>query len=109
MRLTLRFAATLGFLFSLPAMGTVFATVHGVVHDPQHRPIAAALVTLQAADSAFAVHATSDSSGEFNLPEAPIGVYSLEVAATGFATIKQPLNIASGTYPIVHIQLSVAS
>ena len=90
------------------AHATVFATVHGVVHDPQHRPIAGALVTLQAADSAFAVHATSDNSGEFDLPEAPIGVYTLEVAAAGFATAEQPLSIASGTNPIVHILLAVA-
>ena len=41
---------------SIPALATVFATVHGVVHDPQHRPIAGAQVTLQAADSNFTLH-----------------------------------------------------
>ena len=69
---------------SLPASATVFATVHGVVHDPQHRPIAGASVTLQAADSDFALHATTNADGEFELPEAPIGVYRLTVTAAGF-------------------------
>src|ERR1019366_3800498 len=36
---------------SLPACATVFATVHGVVHDPGHRPVVGAEVRLQAADS----------------------------------------------------------
>ena len=53
---------------SLPALATVFAAVHGVVHDPQHRPIAGAKVTLQAADSAFVLHAATNSDGEFALP-----------------------------------------
>ena len=77
---------------SLPACATVFATVHGVVHDTQHRPIAGATVTLQAADSDFALHATTNSDGEFELPQAPIGVYRLTVAASGFANSTQTLD-----------------
>ncbi len=80
-------AAALLLAASLPAFATVFATVHGVVHDPQHRPIANAKVTLQAADSAFTLNATTDSEGEFELPQAPIGVYRLQVGANGFATV----------------------
>ena len=57
---------------SLPAFATVFAAVHGVVHDPQHRPIAGAKITLQAADSAFVLHGVTNGDGEFELPEAPI-------------------------------------
>jgi hypothetical protein len=97
------------FLFaSVPALATVFATVHGVVHDPQHRPLAGADVTLQAADSEFTVRAKTTTDGEFELPQAPIGVYRLTIASTGFAAITQPLIIASGTNPILHIMLSVA-
>jgi hypothetical protein len=98
------------FLFAcMPALATVFATVHGVVHDPQHRPIAVADVTLQAANSEFLLRAKTNSDGEFELPQAPIGVYRLTVASCGFATITQPLTIASGTNPILHIMLSVAA
>ena len=101
-------ATTLLLAASLPTSATVFATVHGVVHDPQHRPIAGAMVTLQAADSDFALHATTNADGEFELPEAPIGVYRLTATATGFANAKLTLTIASGTNPVLHIPLQVA-
>src|SRR5580658_9648851 len=93
---------------SLPAFATVFATVHGVVHDAQHRPIAGATVTLQAADSDFALHATTNTDGEFELPEAPIGVYRLTITAAGFSSATQTLTVASGTNPVLHIPLGVA-
>ena len=94
---------------SLPASATVFATVHGVVHDPQHRPIAGAVVTLQAADSDFVLRAKTDANGEFELPQAPIGVYRLTIASPGFSTATEALNVASGTDPILHVALPVAS
>jgi hypothetical protein len=100
--------AALSLAGSLPASATVFATVHGVVHDQQHRPIAGATVTLEAADSDFALHATTNADGEFELPQAPIGVYRLTVAASGFASATQTLTVASGTNPVLHIPLEVA-
>ena len=92
---------------SLPAFATVFATVHGVVHDPQHRPIAGAEVTLQAADSDFALHATTNADGEFELPQAPIGVYRLTVTAPALPPRRRALTVASGTNPVLHIPLEV--
>ena len=109
MRITSRLAMVLLLASSIPALATVFATVHGVVHDPQHRPIANAKVTLQAADSTFALNATSDSEGVFELPQAPIGVYRLQIVAPGFSTVTEPLTLASGTNPILHIALPVAA
>jgi hypothetical protein len=94
---------------SPPVYATVFATVHGVVHDPQHRPIAGAQITLQSSDSAFILHATSGLDGTFELPQAPIGVYQLTVTADGFSTATQPLSIASGTNPVLHIPLSIGT
>ena len=93
---------------SLPALATVFATVRGVVHDPRHRPVAGAEITLQTANSTFTLHATSGTNGEFELPQAPIGIYRLEVNAPGFATVTQPLMVASGTNPVVHVALQLA-
>jgi len=94
---------------SLPALATVFATVHGVVHDPNHRPIANASIALQAADSAFVLHAVTNAEGAFELPQTPIGVYRLRVAASGFATLSQPVTVASGTNPILHLPLSIGA
>jgi hypothetical protein len=93
---------------SLPAAATVFATVKGVVHDPQHRPIAGAQVTLHAANTDFSLQTTTATSGGFELAQVPIGVYRLEVSASGFASVTQSLAIASGTNPVLHIPLSLA-
>jgi hypothetical protein len=103
------FVAFLSLAACVPTYATVFATVHGIVHDPQHRPVAGAVVTLKAAESDFTLTAKTNSEGEFDLPQAPIGVYQLIIAAAGFATTEQSLTVASGTNPIVHIPLAVES
>jgi hypothetical protein len=107
-RLSLFVVAVLLQAASLPACATVFATVHGVVHDSGHRPIVGAEVTLQAADSDFALHATTGADGSFEMTQAPIGVYRLSVSAPGFATVTQTLTVASGTNPVLHIPLAVS-
>jgi hypothetical protein len=106
-----RFALLLVALFltvAPSASATVFATVHGVVHDPQHHPLAGAQITLQAADSGFALHTASGADGSFELREAPIGVYRIQVTAAGFAPVDEPLVLASGTNPVLHMMLSLA-
>ena len=107
----MRHSATfvLALLLSSPisAFATVFATLHGIVHDPQHRPIAGARVTLHAADSDFVLEAATNAAGEFELSQTPIGFYRLEVSAPRFATLRQSLTIASGTNPVLHVLLSV--
>src|SRR6516164_7369720 len=94
---------------SIPAFATVFASLHGVVHDPQHRPLAGAHIVLQAASSDFSVSTSTNTDGEFDLPEAPIGVYKLTVSASGFETVTQSITLSSGTNPLVHIALPVES
>ena len=105
------FTTTLPFLLaaSLPAFATVFATVHGVVHDPQHRPVTGANVTLQATDSDFVLHATTNTEGEFELAQAPIGVYRLTVSFDGFESTTETVTLASDTNPILHIALGIGS
>ena len=109
MRYSSPLASVLLLATSLPAFATVFATVHGVVHDPQHRPVADAEISLKAADSAFILRTRTNTNGEFQLPQAPIGIYRLTVSASGFATVTEALTTASGTSPVVHIPLQLAS
>jgi hypothetical protein len=96
-------------LVCAPAGATVFATVHGVVHDAQHRPVLGAHITLQASESAFVLRAVSNAEGTFQLEQVPIGVYRLIVVAPGFETVTEALTVASGTNPILHILLSVSA
>lgn len=109
MKRSLFFVAFLSFALAVPSRASVFATLHGVVHDSEHRPIAGAAVTLQAADSAFNLNATSNAEGEFNFPPAPIGLYKLTVSAPGFTTVAEQLTLNAGTNPVVHVPMSVES
>ena len=109
--LALKKLAALGLLlFSASiARATVFSQLQGVVHDPQHRPLAAAHITLAAAHSAFTLAADSNSEGSFTLPNIPLGDYIVTVTHTGFRTLQQSLTLHSGTMPILHFQLQIAS
>jgi outer membrane receptor protein involved in Fe transport len=90
-------------------LGTVFGTVRGIVHDPQHRPVADAQVTLKAKASDFSQTATTDANGEFHFDAVPLGVYSVEVTQTGFTSQQQELTVLSGTAPILHFELQLAT
>ena len=102
-------AVILSFLLPSLAIATVFATIHGVVHDAQHHPIAGAQIVLQSSGSEFVLHAVTGSNGEFQISRVPIGDYRLEVSAAGFAALNQPLTIVSATNPVLHIPLSIAA
>ncbi len=60
-------------LLALPplARATVFATVHGVVHDQRHHPIAGAKVSLEAAESEFKLESATGANGEFEILQVP--------------------------------------
>ena len=98
-------------LFASPVLlrATVFATIHGVVHDPQHRPISNAHIALRSADSAFTLAAVTAANGQFQITEVPIGVYKLDVTATGFADFTQSLAVSSATNPVLHIPLALGA
>jgi TonB dependent receptor/Carboxypeptidase regulatory-like domain/TonB-dependent Receptor Plug Domain len=95
---------------SLPlAPAAELTAVRGVVHDPQHRPIAGATVTLRAAYSDFALTEKTNTSGEFSSSAVPPGVYVVTAAQAGFNTTTQSITIASDTTPVLHFELQVAA
>jgi outer membrane receptor protein involved in Fe transport len=88
---------------------TIFGTVRGVVHDPQHRPVADAQVVLKAKASAFTLTAQTDVNGDFHFDAVPVAEYTITVSKTGFATEEQAATVLSGTAPILHFELHLAS
>lgn len=88
---------------------TIFGTVRGIVHDPQHRPVADVQVVLKAKASAFVLTAQSDANGEFHFDSVPVAEYAVTVSKAGFATGEQALTVLSGTAPILHFELALAS
>jgi hypothetical protein len=89
------------------AHATVFSQLQGIVHDPQHRPIASASITLTAAHSAFTQSAATNADGAFILPNIPLGDYVVTIAHPGFATLRQSLTLHSDTSPVLHFQLQL--
>ena len=69
------------FVFGVVAHATIFGSVRGVVHDPQHRPIQGASVTLKAQNSDWKQSQSSDQNGEFDFTSLPIGSYTVTVTA----------------------------
>jgi len=63
------------FFIAAPALATIFGTVRGIVHDPQHRPVADATVTLKAKTSAYTQTTQSDGQGEFHFDAVAVGEY----------------------------------
>jgi len=107
-RLKLLLSAVL-LLTASAAFANVYGAIRGVVHDPQHRPIQNAMVMLRAKSSDWAKSVTTDINGEFQLNAVPLGDYSVSVASQGFAQTTQDVTVISGSVPVVHFQLHVAS
>ena len=91
------------------ALANIYGTVRGIVHDPQHRPIQDAMVMLKSKSSDWTKSATTDASGEFQLNGVALGDYSVSVASEGFAQTSQDVTVISGTVPVVHFSLRVAT
>lgn len=96
-------------LIASTALATIFGSVRGIVHDPQHRPVEGAIVMLKAKSSDWTKSANTNANGEFALNAIPIGEYAISVASPGFAEGLQSVVVTSGTQPVVHFQLSLAS
>jgi len=94
---------------ALPVLATVFGTVRGIVHDPQHRPVPGGTVTLKAKTSSYVQTAQTDANGEFHFDAVPLGEYRVTASATSFASEELSIGVLSGTAPILHFELKLGS
>ena len=94
---------------ALPVNANIFGQIHGVVHDPQHRPVAGVNVEVRGANSAYSKTATTGADGSFTLSSIPLGDYIVTVSGSGFANVRQVLTLASDTSPILHFELSLGT
>lgn len=90
------------------ASGGVFGTIRGIVHDPDHRPIAHARVTIRAVAAEWSKTAETDSDGEITFPAVPIGSYDITVSGDGFSPAVHRIEVAGGSAPVLHFQLKLA-
>jgi len=92
-----------------PAQAEIFGTVRGIVHDPQHRPIQDAAVDLKAQHSDWVQHQKTNENGEFEFSAVPLGEYTVTVTVSGFQQAQENVIVESGTSPVLHLQLALAS
>jgi hypothetical protein len=106
-----KYIAQLGGMLLLLAASlsaTIFSSITGLIHDPQHRPVQAAQVTLSATDSDWSQTAVSNDAGEFRFDNVPLGAYTIKVEAEGFGAQTQNLTLASGSEARLHFPLAVS-
>ncbi|HYL68212.1 MAG TPA: TonB-dependent receptor [Candidatus Limnocylindria bacterium] len=96
-------------LFTPFVRATIFGNIRGIVHDPQHRPIAGAEVKLHSATSDWLQVKQTDSEGQFAFTAVPLGDYVVTVSLTGFATAEQRITLAAESSPVIHIQLKISA
>ena len=88
---------------------TVFGTVRGIVHDPQHRPVSDVKIVLTAKNSDYTITVRTDADGEFQFDSVPLGEYRVTVSDTAFAPEEHGVTVLSGSAPILHFELHLAS
>jgi outer membrane cobalamin receptor len=88
---------------------TIFGSLRGIIHDPHHRPIAGAAITVRSLTSDWSQTTTSADDGVFRFIAVPVGQYSVTVSGTGFAEAVQNVVVQSGTEPVLHFGLHVAA
>ena len=88
---------------------TIFGRIQGIVHDPQHRPVAGASAKLQAINSDWSQTAQTDENGEFSFTSVPVGDYKITVTQSKFETSEQSVTVDSRSSPILHFQLAIAA
>jgi len=96
------------FLCSATLSASIFGTITGLIHDPQHRPVQGATVKIWANNSKWTQSATSNDSGEFRFDNVPLGEYTVQVEAEGFSSQTQQLTLSSGSEARLHFPLSIA-
>ncbi len=87
----------------------IFGRIQGIVHDPQHRPVAGASVKLQAITSDYSQTAQADDNGEFSFTAVPVGDYKITVNEPKFDTSEQTVTVDSSSSPVLHFQLAIAT
>jgi len=96
-------------LMGAATFATIFGSVRGVIHDPQHRPIQGAQVTLKAKNSDWTRSENSREGGGFEFTSVPIGNYTVTVSSKGFQETQQDVMVQSDTSPVLHFELTIAS
>jgi hypothetical protein len=94
---------------AVPLGATIFGTVRGIAHDPDHRPVADANVAIESLSSEYRKIEKTDPNGEFQFSAVPVGEYRVSITRDGFAPVEQSVIVTSGSAPVLHFQFRLAT
>jgi hypothetical protein len=86
----------------------IFGTVEGIVHDPQHQPIAGANIRVKSANLKRYSDRTNKPGGSFRIAPLPVRDYIVTVQQPGFIKTEQHMTAASNTSLILDFKLTIA-
>src|ERR1700746_2584217 len=89
LRAILTVIAVLGCAISSPGQAVNNAQIHGTVTDATGAAVVGARVTATQATTGLVRVTVTGASGDYSLPNLPVGPYRLEVAAQGFQNYVQ--------------------
>ena len=96
-------------LSPVDAFASIFGSIRGIVHDPQHRPVENAMVMLHAKSSDWTATTNTDASGAFVFNAVPVGEYVVSIAGEGFQQSTQSVVVNSSSQPVLHFALTMAA
>ena len=96
-------------LLAVVSYATIFGTIRGLVHDPHHRPVQGAAITIRSATSDWTQTIQSNERGDFQLDTVPVGSYQVSASAQGLAAAPQNVLLTSGSVINLHFQFAVAA
>jgi outer membrane receptor for ferrienterochelin and colicin len=91
------------------AFATLFGSVRGVIHDPQHRPVQGAKIVLRSTSSDWKQETVTNENGAFLFTAVPAGMYEVSASADGFNPQSQETQVNSGIGSELHFQFALAS
>jgi len=101
--------AVLALLAPAQIFASVFGTVKAIVHDPQHRPVQGAEVTVQSTTSAYNQSGATNDDGIATIMNVPVGEYEITVSSQGFSLQKQAVTVTSDNVQELHYALALAA
>ena len=91
------YAVFLCLLLAVAAQAQVnFANLHGVVLDPQQKPISNATVVLTGMETGATRYVVTNADGLYEAPTVASGAYTISVAVPGFAPLSRRLTLEVG-------------
>jgi TonB dependent receptor-like, beta-barrel/Carboxypeptidase regulatory-like domain/TonB-dependent Receptor Plug Domain len=94
-------------IFTSFVQAVVLSSVRGIVHDPDHRPVADARVTVKSTSSDYVQTLATGPEGTFETATIPIGEYQVTVTRDGFQPSAQEVVVSSREAPVLHFQLVI--